>query len=807
MRNPSMIIKPSIGIVIVAIVAVLGLVAMASDSTRTEKPAAVDADQYADFMEHEAYDLEDLAEGAEIQRLMFNRMTPPGFTWLQPMFPSLVPFDSENFTDSFLDGLLGEDENSVAIYPLSLVLDPKTRETLVYNAGGKLIASVPSDNIARTWPENADPARVTLLLDLLPSEDVEPYLYTESRIEETLAASKTTRTKRPGVATSKSLGTNEFGICDIQKLTNGNMRLTVTNGGDMAEVYTYTVLHTASVVVVTWTNEQSNVVTKTNTLWTPVSPSFNGIESEWAVATTNLVLTNGVGVWEDANISSNDRVRFYAVAKWLDSDDDGLSSGSEIFLYRTEPDNPDSDGDDLLDGQEVIDIGTDPNNSDTDGDGLPDGWEVQNELDPHDDGATNAVNGAEGDLDGDGFNNALEYELEAPANNPAWNGEELAYSLTHAHAAARSTNHPMVGMRVEIEDSANCGGSNSTTQNVADVLAVPDLLAWGYFIDVTVEGAVEDQNEGYDIVTMEAFTNTYFFEGNENHNGCNMATKTVTQNILVLPNSTVRLRYNTVRYMYHVDAYAEVIDATPTGYIKSLTEAIIPTNRYRTEVGVAERVDIRIFPDPGGVTWSVSGGGSLDTTSGPNVIFTASSNASTCPVTINFSGHSITKDFGVVEPVGVVGASVFSTYSYPVGTAGARMHLRPVVIGPTNVSFYRVQCVEVGQNATNCTGYWLTNAAPSHIGNGADVWFPLDQANYWPPTWDHAASGSVAPPWYNGGSYEWPIPANWRIDAAGSTNSMTGWNQLFELQGDGTVTVRKFGKWVTRTTNNVITSN
>ena len=91
MRYPWMIRKPVFGIGIVAIVAALGLVAIAADSTRTEKPAAVDTDQYADFMEHEAYDLEDLAEGAEIQRLMFNRMTPPGFTWLQPMFPSLVP--------------------------------------------------------------------------------------------------------------------------------------------------------------------------------------------------------------------------------------------------------------------------------------------------------------------------------------------------------------------------------------------------------------------------------------------------------------------------------------------------------------------------------------------------------------------------------------------------------------------------------------------------------------------------------------------------------------------------------------------
>ena len=88
------------------------------------------------------------------------------------MFPLVVPFDAENFDEKFLDELLGEDKNSVAIYPLSLALDPKTRETLVYNAEGKLIATIAADRVSRSWPEDADPSRVTLLLDLLPMEDV-----------------------------------------------------------------------------------------------------------------------------------------------------------------------------------------------------------------------------------------------------------------------------------------------------------------------------------------------------------------------------------------------------------------------------------------------------------------------------------------------------------------------------------------------------------------------------------------------------------------------------------------------------------
>ncbi|NBK24499.1 MAG: hypothetical protein EOM68_21030, partial [Spirochaetia bacterium] len=240
---------------------------------------------YADLMANEVLDLQDLADGAEIQRRMFNRITPSGFSWLQPMFPSVVPFDAKYFDEAFLDGLLGEDTNSVAVYPLSLVLDPKTRETLVYNAEGDLIATVPADGVNRTWPEDADPARVTLKIDLLPSEDVEPFLYVEDRVEEFLAsvASKSAKTPKAGgvVMMNMMVGNTNFGILDFQRLTNGNMQLTVTNGTEVAEVYSYTVWHTSSVDVVTYTNEQSNVVTETNTLWTPVSPTFNGLESDW----------------------------------------------------------------------------------------------------------------------------------------------------------------------------------------------------------------------------------------------------------------------------------------------------------------------------------------------------------------------------------------------------------------------------------------------------------------------------------------------------------------------------------------------
>lgn len=415
-----------------------------------EKPKGVDVEVYANLMDNEVLDLQDLAEGAEIQRRMFNRMTPSGFTWLQPMFPAVAPFDAKYFGEAFLDGLLGEDANSVAVYPLSLVLDPKTRETLIYNAEGKLIAAVPADGVSRTWSDDADPARVTLKIDLLPSEDVEPYLYVEDRVEESLAsvASKMAKSPRTGGIAMKSLTAGQFGIADIQRLTNGNFRLTVTNGTEVAEVYSYTVWHTSTVTTNEWVDEYGVTNIGTNTLWTPVSPPFNGLESEWDMGTTNLALTNGIGIWEDSNISSNARVRFYGVANWADTDEDGLTDGAEMFVHHTNPIEPD-----------------------TDGDGMPDGWEVANSLDPlENDGALDGdedklsnlqeflfeTNPQAGDTDQDGLADGEEIWAGLdPSYNPLLHrqtGWRFIYDDQNRLTAMTST---VAGVSMAYDDAAN----------------------------------------------------------------------------------------------------------------------------------------------------------------------------------------------------------------------------------------------------------------------------------------------------------------------------------------------------------------
>ena len=87
-----------------------------------------------------------------------------------------------------------------------------------------------------------------------------------------------------------------------------------------------------------------------------------------------------------------------------DTDNDGLSDAQEV-LNGTNISNVDTDNDGLTDKQE-IDLSCNPLDIDMDRDGMLDGWEVYNGLSPV---STNGVNGADGDLDGDGLSNIEEY--------------------------------------------------------------------------------------------------------------------------------------------------------------------------------------------------------------------------------------------------------------------------------------------------------------------------------------------------------------------------------------------------------------
>ncbi len=235
------------------------------------------------------------------------------------------------------------------------------------------------------------------------------------------------------------------------------------------------------------------------------------------------------------------------------------------------------------------------------------------------------------------------------------------------------------------------------------------------------------------------------------------------------------------------------------------TVSPIPINRNRTILGVGEEVNGAVVPSTADAIWSANCAASISPIRGSATCVAAPATAMVFTVNCVVRGISLSESFTTIEPSGVVDATIAGVYSMPVGSSGAGMKLHPIHIGPKTVSFYNVECVEVGKDAVNATGYWEVNPPPSHIGHGADMWFPLDYENKWPSTWDVAIITGIPAPWLGGGNFEWPIPAKWRVVGSGIEKDLCGWNQKFELMGDGTVTVRKFGKWVRRTTNNVNT--
>lgn len=86
---------------------------------------------------------------------------------------------------------------------------------------------------------------------------------------------------------------------------------------------------------------------------------------------TNKKIPIGVDLDGDGLNSKLETDRRTDPAK-VDTDEDGLTDGDEVFRYLTDPLKRDSDGDGIVDGLEAR-TGTDPRKADTDGDTLCDG--------------------------------------------------------------------------------------------------------------------------------------------------------------------------------------------------------------------------------------------------------------------------------------------------------------------------------------------------------------------------------------------------------------------------------------------------
>ena len=227
----------------------------------------------------------------------------------------------------------------------------------------------------------------------------------------------------------------------------------------------------------------------------------------------------------------------------------------------------------------------------------------------------------------------------------------------------------------------------------------------------------------------------------------------------------------------------------------------IPANKARTTIGVGEEVSLYFDGTIANVTpptWTTTGG-ALSQPTGWNTLFTAPDNEGNVNVTCNVHGEKFEIPFDVLKPNGVK-STQRGLESFPVGQVGAGMYIN-VVLQPATVSFYRVEMMEPGADATGTTGYFINNAPSHNSGNGANDWHPVNNANkiVSPPEnlFDHATSSG----WPIGasGSYTWPISPIWRVLGNATTHPLPGWtDQVHTLGSDGTMRVDKLGLYVTR---------
>lgn len=141
----------------------------------------------------------------------------------------------------------------------------------------------------------------------------------------------------------------------------------------------------------------------------------------------------------------------------------------------------------------------------------------------------------------------------------------------------------------------------------------------------------------------------------------------------------------------------------------SSTVATTPVDHARTLLGVGEQVTL----DSNAMSWVVNGSGTLNTTSGSEVIFTAGSVAGTASVTVSDAGcNSRTIAYTIIAPSGLIFQAVDGT-EHETGTAFIGMHAK-VYIQPDSVSFKAVGLREVDAFAVASGPYSCLNGNSHH---------------------------------------------------------------------------------------------
>jgi hypothetical protein len=334
---------------------VAALCCFALASSDDDKPA-VEPEEYKEFMSHQVGDVYDLEQYFTDGQYTFLPLVPPAedFILRQPGIPLVLPFTWEKFPDQFIKGLVPEYENSVPVFPVTILEDPTTRETVFFNGEDMEIYALPpapsydpfaylkaikpglfsgkySGDEVYSWQKLYDPARVQIRAKLISPDDVEPYLYVATKLAE--EAAKAAEEEGGGEMMMLMGGGSDSNIVfSAIFLTNGiGMKICYPSGfTNRLEIYTVNDL----------------------------------LAFDWLLAATNLSTagTNEITWIDTALYLESDTERAYSFAAGnadFDSDGDGLPDAREYFVYHSATNIADTDGDGMNDGAEA-NLGTDP---------------------------------------------------------------------------------------------------------------------------------------------------------------------------------------------------------------------------------------------------------------------------------------------------------------------------------------------------------------------------------------------------------------------------------------------------------------
>jgi hypothetical protein len=220
--------------------------------------------------------------------------------------------------------------------------------------------------------------------------------------------------------------------------------------------------------------------------------------------------------------------------------------------------------------------------------------------------------------------------------------------------------------------------------------------------------------------------------------------------------------------------------------------------------GIGEVVECEMTPKLDRWSFIVEGAGMINNFAAGYSHYTASMDSSDNHLKVECDGVLYIPEIRVYEPEKIiVGKAVELLYGLNDGSAGGIGMQLELYLHPTDVSFSRIEAMEVPSSDNSVSGYFLdvcfSNMWSHSTHNGAGEWHNVGSDNFFFN--DEACMGDVMPKPWEDGVIIWNIPVKYRSHDFGSDEYFTlpvQYTQGFFIDAMGTVRVEKFGLWVER---------